>query len=737
MSLGYNQQAANYFPNFITGKKEKQRARARLVINSALLCHRRAIWEVQLFDCKHYQWCCAKIINCAHLLRKQHWKTKRMRLQGEMPRESDCRFQERKAEKINSERKSEAKMYKSSGILLTENLHLSIIQPTVIQALPCAQRTLPSLQSIAKQCRPNSPTTERKARPKPGSPGRRILPSLPRIDNLALPKIQSSALRRVGASATQPPILPTIEEQSLLGAQLSDTKVHTRIKRVRRLLPSIPPTETRTPPSIPATRTRTPPNIQPTAVKPLPKRRGERSKLMLPSLPIIDEEMSPKPADETTLKAAERSSAVTENEVSLAPRKKESTLSKLQPIRKSTLESVQQRQKGESLTRKEKFQSPKPTKTEPRRKTKIVANGPQSSIQPEDKDERPGLKQIEPDRKYLHNSEIRRMNRDRMPRIHQETADQKLTSSSVKRRAKDSPKTTEDGALPRLQAKIKLTTGRRSKEKEELPRLRKKEALPSPQNKLEHNLPQPSVMRGNKASNEWSTQIHNQSEKEDMLSTHSKINQTRRNMSSVDSYALLSRKWRKSAAPLQNLQHLENEEKPSCRPKVNRNRTSVLSANSYALLNLKKREFETLPRPELTRNQTGPQPLAKDRNTRILTVKPALPSLQSKEDSVVFSKLPSAPTIKKGLPNARTNMKGGQPRGQAMVSRPLPSIQPIVKQALPTLNSSSMQELVKKPLPSIQPEESNCSHGSLQTTVKTILQPLVTGTEQNSSLELQ
>ena len=292
-----------------------------------------------------------------------------MRLQGEMLRESDCRFQERKAEKINSKRKPEAKMYKSSGILLTENLHLSIIQPTVIQALPCAQRTLPSLQSIEKQCRPNSPTKERKARPNPGSPGRRILPSLPRIADLTLPKIQSSALMRVGASATQPPILPTIEEQSLPSAQLSDAKVHMRMKRVRRLLPSIPPTERRTPPSIPATRTRTPPNIQPTAVKPLPKRRGERRKPMLPSLPIIDEEMSPKPADETALKAAEQSSAITENEVSLAPRKIESTLSKLQPILKSTLESVQQGQKGESLSRKEKFQSPKPTKTEPRRKT--------------------------------------------------------------------------------------------------------------------------------------------------------------------------------------------------------------------------------------------------------------------------------------------------------------------------------------------------------------------------------
>ena len=726
--------------------KKKHDARARLVINSALLCHRRAIWEVQFFDCKHYQWFRAKIINCAHLLRKQHWKTTRMRLQGEMPRESDCRFQERKAEKINSEGKSEAKMYKSSGILLTENLHLSIIQPTVIQALPCAQRTLPSLQSIAKQCRPNSPAKKRKARPKPGSAGRRILPSLPRIDDLTLPKIQSSTLMRVGASASQLQILPTIEEQSLPSVQLPDTKVRMRVKRVRRLLPSIPPTETRTPPSIPATGTRTPPNIQPTAVKPLPKRRRERRKPMLPSLPTIDEQMSPKPADETTRKAAEQSSAIAENEVSLAPRKKESTLSKLQPIQKSTLESVQQEQKGESLSRKEKFQSPEPTKTEPRRKTKKVANGPQPSIQLEDKDKRPGLKQIDTDRGYLHNSEITRMNREKMPRIHQETVDQKPARSSVKRRAKDSPKTTEDRALPRLQATIKLTASRRSREKEELPRLRKKEAFPNPQNKLDHNLPRPSVMRGNKANSHWPErevpQIHNQSaEKEDMLSIHSKINQTRRrNMPSLDSYALLSCRWRESAATLQNLQQQKNEEKPSCRPKVNRNRTSLLSANSYALLNLKRREFEILPRLQLTRNQTGPQPSTKDRDTRILTVKPALLSIQPKEDSAVFSKPLAAPTIKKGLPSARTNMKRGQPRIQAMVSRPLPSIQPIVKQVLPILNSSSLQELVKKPLPSVQPEaceESYCSQGSLQTAVKTSLQPLVTETEQNSSLELR
>ena len=329
-----------------------------------------------------------------------------------------------------------------------------------------------------------------------------------------------------------------------------------------------------------------------------------------------------------------------------------------------------------------------------------------------------------------------------MPRIHQETADQKLTRSSVQRPARDSLKTTEDRALPRLQAKIKLTTSRRSREKDELPRLRKKETFPSLQNKLDDNLPRPSVMRENKASNEWSDGggPHNQSEKEDMLSIHLKINRTRRSMPSVDSYALLSRRWRESAATLQNPQQQENEEKPSCGPKVNRNRTSLLSANSYALLNLKRREFQMLPCLHLTRNQTSSQPSAKDRNTRILTVRPALPSIQPKKDSAVFSKPLAAPTIKKGLPSARTNMKRGQPRIQAMVSRPLPSIQPIVKQALPILNSSSLQELVKKPLPSVQPEaceESYCSQGSPQTAVKTSLQPLVMETEQNSSLELR
>ena len=50
-------------------------------------------------------------------------------------------------------------------------------------------------------------------------------------------------------------------------------------------------------------------------------------------------------------------------------------------------------------------------------------------------------------------------------------------------------------------------------------------------------------------------------------------------------------------------------------------------------------------------------------------------------------------------------------------------MQPIVKQALPSLNSqSSLQELVKKPLPSVQPEEKFCSPAAVQTTINPNLQ---------------
>ena len=129
---------------------------------------------------------------------------------------------------------------------------------------------------------------------------------------------------------------------------------------------------------------------------------------------------------------------------------------------------------------------------------------------------------------------------------------------------------------------------------------------------------------------------------------------------------------------------------------------AVQSSNSYSFLRLKRENFETLPRLSLiaNRNRTESRPLAETRNS--LTIKPALPCIQS-----THAQEPKPRTVvKKGLPSARAKAQG---RCHIRVSHPLPDIQPVVTQALPNLNSSSLQKLVKKPIPSIEGEKDSCS----------------------------
>ena len=750
-----------------------------------------------------------------------------MRPHEEMYRGNSCQEQKTEKMKIISQWNCEAKICKSSSLQLTEKLNLPIIQPTVIQALPSAQRTLPSLQATEKRCPPNSPSKERKTMPKPKSAVRRILPSLPpKMEDLTLPGIQPSVVKKVASSTKQLPIRPTIEERILHIPQFPEAKIHARVKKVRQVLPSIPQTEARTPPSIPPTEKRFQPSIQPTTVKPLLKCRRVRQKPLLATLPTI-EETSPSPAGET---AVEKNSELAENEASLAT-KQEGTLSSLQQAHKPTLVSLQQGKKDKWLDREEELQNPKTRMKEPRQKPKKAAKATQTTVQPIEKEPLPGLKPIEkedfhssdrtmeqkrarpqkenganhpkvkqtssspqteakklsdlrPTRsKQLHSSEAKvekkvsrppttreddkadrliddellstvkrpqkshhseakdeapnfeRRNREATVSRTESTVEQKLPRPAVERRAKTSLQMAEGGALPRLQATVTLIkTSRQSREKGEFSCLRKKEVPPASQSTLEHKLPRPPVTRRNTESDPWSErevlQNRKHREREDVLSLHSKMNQTNGKLLFADSYVLLSRRWKESAAPLQSCQRREKDDKPRFQPKVNQTRTSLLTADSYALLSLKRKDFEApqgLQRMA-KRSQTKPQPSVKERNTRILTVKPALPSIQPTQESTV-PKPPTAPRIKKGLPSARPHVKRAHPRIQATVSRPLPSIQPIVKQALPSLESSSLQKLVKKPLPSVQPEENCCPPATVEATMNSNLQSaLVTET---------
>ena len=238
-------------------------APAHFVINSALLSHRR----IRLFDSKHIDCLSHKCRAKISFMRLLIEITTRMRPHEEMYRGNSFQGQKTGKMKMISQWNCETKICKSSSLQLTEKLDLPIIQPTVIQALPNVQRTLPSLQATEKRCPPNSPSKERKTMPKPKSAVRRILPNLPpRMEDQTLPRIQPSVVKKVASSTKQLPILPTIEEQNLPIPQFPEAKMRTRVKRVRRVLPSIPQTEARTPPSIPPTEKRFQPSIEPTTI---------------------------------------------------------------------------------------------------------------------------------------------------------------------------------------------------------------------------------------------------------------------------------------------------------------------------------------------------------------------------------------------------------------------------------------------------------------------------------------
>lgn len=737
-----------------------------------------------------------------------------------MSRENHRSFPGRKAEKINSEWNSGANINKPSSLLLAEKLNLPVMKPTVIQALPTAQRTLPSLQSIHKRSTPNSPTKNRKAAPKPTSTGRRILPSLPRIEDLTLSRIQLSAMKKDKCSPFTTILQTSLEEQSLRNAQMSAAKVETRMKRVRRLLPSIPSTETRIP-RMPPTEIRDQSSIQPTVVKPLTKFRGACRKPMLPSLPTIEEQASPTPVEETTpLASVDRSdqdSALAENKASLALKEGE-TISGLQQKRES---SLRQEENDETLSRKKDQQDIQPRKKEPQKKPKKAIKEIQTSIHPVDKEARPGLKLIDKDEDMTQERRRRQENRASHPWVKQTPANpdteakekfshlrptkcqevqvsESVVEEAVPRptsRSKDRPdylredvllssvkqcrksyhskakeesvslkamhrdtevraqvaknqklsiataKGTKDchkipkkGALPRLQGTVEMIkNSQQSRDKEVFPRLRKREA--------EHALDQkalwPPSAKGNNAIDQYSER--EETKKFKQREEEYKVSRIGTKLSRVDSYALLSRKWKESSSQLPNSKRRENKEKRSYQPTVNRSDKKQLSVGSYAMLNLKRKELEALtPSLELItgRHQTRTKPSTKGGNDRILTVKPALPSIERTHESTEgVPHPPTVPKIKKGLSSARPIVKRVHTGIQATMRRPLPHIQPIVKQALPGLNSSSLQELVKKPLPSVQPQEDFCSPGAVQATAKSDSQTLKAETERNTLAE--
>ena len=386
----------------------------------------------------------------------------------------DCNFRYQQRERNSSEWKFASKACK---------LH---------KALPASRRYLKE-----KRCPPKSPTKERRGESKPLDTFAmgRVLQSLSTIQDKALPSVAKRAM----PSSRQLPIVATMEERSLPSTQLSEIKLRTSVRKMRRVLPIIPASQTRTPPSIPLPETRDPPTYPPsmklTAVRPPSKyRAAPRRKRLLPSLPTIEEENCPNflPNEATTTEQETKSQ---EKRIPYS----------LQQIRKSPLESFQQ--KGNYLQVKEEdIQMIKPLKTnDVQQATKKLVKNAKKLIQTNENKPRPSLKPIEKkvstgnphkrgqkdsserlsDQKVPMPQSIRRAEvigkqstgvkgfsrssclaskgvlsncrRDRQANLQTpQAADQGSFTLSTDKQRKTSYQVSEDGALPRLRATAKL-----------------------------------------------------------------------------------------------------------------------------------------------------------------------------------------------------------------------------------------------------------------------------------------
>ena len=228
----------------------------------------------------------------------------------ESPRDVSAR---ERSEEINAEFRMEdsspeEKLVNSSNLKLTENPKLSNIHPTVIRASLC----VPSVEATDQRTPPRILVNEiKKAQQRP----RRILPYLPPVVQEFLRwSIHPQEVLRGAASVSHLLTLPTIEEEDLPSVQMIQTIVRPRVPRVGRTLPSIPPMENRALPS----------KHPSTASKPLPKSRVEFRKRMLPTLPTIKEQTSPRFRENEEARSSVLSE---EKEVPPQPNKKEESRS--------------------------------------------------------------------------------------------------------------------------------------------------------------------------------------------------------------------------------------------------------------------------------------------------------------------------------------------------------------------------------------------------------------------------
>ena len=258
-----------------------------------------------------------------------------------------------------------------------EKFTLPSIHPTVIQALPSGQQALPSLQPTDPLSLPKIKSKGRKARRRPKSGVRRMLPSIPTVEKLTLPSIQANAATSVKQTL---PILPTIEEQAKPSTPLTETKLRSAVRSVRRILPSIPPTEQLTLPS-----------IEPTAVKAQPKIIFVRRRRRLPILlPTIIEQPSPEPAE---VDANEADADPAENDAPKNPEAKaKDGQAGPQSVVEETQKSLQPVEQEARPNQTKELQNVKPKQKAAKQRPPKVSKGTQTNLQSAEVKVMPSLK---------------------------------------------------------------------------------------------------------------------------------------------------------------------------------------------------------------------------------------------------------------------------------------------------------------------------------------------------------
>ena len=159
-----------------------------------------------------------------------------------------------------------------------KKITLPNIQPTGVQTLPSCQQTLPSLWPTEKLSLPTIPPKVKNAPTRPKSSVKRMLPSNPTAENVALSCIKANVATSVHQLL---PTLPSIGKRDASSFEKPQTKVKSTVKR---LLPNIPMPEKLSLPS-----------IEPIVVKAQLKGCSRRQRF-LPSvsvLPTIKGQLSP------------------------------------------------------------------------------------------------------------------------------------------------------------------------------------------------------------------------------------------------------------------------------------------------------------------------------------------------------------------------------------------------------------------------------------------------------------